>query len=162
MKSRLQRQILSLYFSLIAATISRLIISASPPIFIILCDLHLFLLSLPLFPLPIKLFPSFLLMCFLHAIILNLLTCLPQVFRSACHGSDRQLWDSSLGPGEDRQRHSARHPPLRSHRLPRSYHTHTHAHACALMQTFALLHSSHYSRVIIATVSHTLFTILES
>lgn len=76
---------------------------------------------------PQTLLSSFLSVCILQAIILNLHTCLPQVFRSACYGFDRQLWDSALGPGEDRQWHSARHPPLCSHRFPCSYHTHTHA-----------------------------------
>ncbi len=159
MKGGLQRLILSLHFFLIAATISRLIIYASPLLpSLSFSALYIYFYSVCLsFSHHQTPFSSFLLMRFLHAIILNLLTCPPQVFRSASYGSDCQLWDSSLGPGEDRQWHSARHPPLRSHRLSCSYHTHTRT----LMQTLALLHSSHYS-VIIATVSHTLFTILES
>lgn len=63
-------------------------------------------------------------MCVHLIVILNLLSAgLPQVFRRASHGSDCQLCDSSLGSREDRQRHSARHPPLCSHRLPCWYHT---------------------------------------
>lgn len=120
MKCRLQRLILSLYFFLIATTISRLIIYAFPLIFISTSTLYSLSPTITIY--------SLLLMCLLHIIILNLLTCLLQVFRSACYGSDCQLWDSSLGSRENRQRHSAWHPPLRSHCLPCSYHTHTPLH----------------------------------
>uniref|UniRef100_A0A3B3TXA5 Transmembrane protein 145 n=1 Tax=Poecilia latipinna TaxID=48699 RepID=A0A3B3TXA5_9TELE len=46
-----------------------------------------------------------------------------EVFRCACDGSDRQLRDSSMGSGEDCERHSARHPPLRSLCFPCHYET---------------------------------------
>lgn len=123
MKSRLQRLILSMYFSLIATTISRLIIHISAlSIFISLYALNL-LLSLRFFSLP----PSdHILVVFWGSLCLNVFTFLPQVFCCPCYGSDCQLWDSSLGSGEDRQRHSARDPSLRSHRLSCSYRSHTH------------------------------------
>lgn len=138
---------LSLDFSLIPATISLLIIRASPLILII-CASHLFLPSLPRVSPSQTLFSSCLLTCVLCTIILNLLTCLPQVLCSACYGSDRQLRDSTLGPGEDRQWHSARHPPLCSHCVSCPYPTHTHAHtddhADPCTFTLFTLFKSHY------------------
>lgn len=133
MKSQLQRLILSLYFSLCCHYLLPHYLSLSCHPYR-LCFTSISTLSA--FSHRQTLLSSFLLMCILHVIILNLHTCLPQVFRSACYGFDRQLWDSTLGPGEDRQWHSARHPPLCSHRLPRSYHAHTHARTNAGPCTF--------------------------
>lgn len=78
---------------------------------------------------------------------------LPQVFCSASDGFDRQLWNSTLGPGEDRQWHSAGDPPIRSHCLSGLYDERSLALPC---------HSSPYSRIIIATFIHALFTTLKS
>lgn len=127
MKGRLQRLILSLYFLFIAIAISRLIIYASlllPFLYFSVLYIYSFCLSCSHYQ---TLLSSFLLICTLLSIpiiILNLFTCPPQVLCSASYGPDCQLWHSSLGSGEDRQWHSARHPPLRSHRLPRSYYAH--------------------------------------
>ena len=126
-------------------------------IFIIPCALHQFLLSPP------PSLPSFLFNVFSPRHYPKKSTpCLPQVFRSACHGSDRQLWDSALGPGEDRQRHSARHPPLRPHCLPRSYHarahthTHTHTHAHADPLHFNTVHIIQESLLPLSVIHYSL------
>lgn len=154
MKSRLQRLILSIYFSLIAATISAslstplLFPSLSLYMLYIISSSHCFFFS----SLTIRPY-LFCLMCFL-VININVCTFLPQVLCGACYGFDRQLRDSSLGSGEDRQRHSARHPPLRPHRLSCSYHSH--ADEFILFKTLFSLSVVHHlnPNCLVLVVSH--------